>query len=117
MKTLLLDISGWDLLADAAGNIAVASDPYSQAQDVASELRTFKGEPWYDTSRGIPYAEEILGKTPPLTLFQSYMISAAKNVPGVVSAECNIQGFKDRTVTGQVPFKTSSGKTGAVSLT
>lgn len=116
MKTLLLDLSGWDLLTDAAGNIAVASDPYAKAQDVASALRTFLGEVWYDTALGIPYFQQILGHTPPLTLFQELMIAAAKTVPGVVSAECIISAFEDRRVTGQVTFTTDDGQTGTVSL-
>lgn len=116
MKTLLLDVSGWDLLTDAAGNIAFAQAPYQFAQDVASALRTFLGEVWYDASQGIPYFSEILGHTPPITYFQELMVQAAKTVPGVVSAECTIQGFENRKVTGQVTFTTDSGLTGSVGL-
>ena len=43
MNTLLLDTLRWDLCLDVHGNIAVASDPYSVAQDVASAIRTFSG--------------------------------------------------------------------------
>lgn len=32
-STLLLDTLAWDLAVDAAGNIAVATEPYSLAQD------------------------------------------------------------------------------------
>lgn len=117
MKTLLLDLSQWDLVADAAGNIAVASEPYARAQDVASALRTFLGEVWYDVALGIPYFQQILGHTPPLTLFQELMVQAAKTVPGVVSAECTISAFEDRRVTGQVTFTTDDGQQGAVALT
>lgn len=116
MKTLLLDVSGWDLLADAAGNIAAAVAPYQHAQDVASALRTFLGEVWYDTSVGIPYFTEVLGHTPPVTFFQELMVQAAKTVPGVVSAECTIEAFENRKVTGQVTFTTDDGQTGTVAL-
>lgn len=116
MKTLLLDLTEWDLLLDAAGNIAAASDPYAQAQDVASALRTFLGEVWYDTTVGIPYFQQILGRSPPITVFQELMIAAAKTVPGVVSAECTITGFTDRRVQGQVTFTTSDGQTGTVTI-
>lgn len=116
MKTLLLDVTGWDLLTDAANNIAVASEPYAFAQDVASALRTFLGEVWYDVTLGVPYFQEILGKTPPVTLFQEYMILAAETVPGVASAECTIEAFENRTVTGQVTFTTDNGQTGIVAL-
>lgn len=116
MKSLLLDLSQWDLLTDAAGNIAAATAPYSRAQDVANALRTFLGEVWYDTSIGIPYFQQILGHTPPVTMFQELMVQAALRVPGVASAECTIEAFEDRRVTGQVTFLTDDGQTGQVSL-
>lgn len=116
MKTLLLDVSQWDLLLNAAGDIAIASDPYAKAQDVASAVRTFLGEVWYDTSMGVPYFQQILGATPPLTLFQELIVQAAKTVPGVDTAECTITAFENRTVTGQVTFTTTNGQTGTVTL-
>jgi hypothetical protein len=116
MNTLLLDISGWDLLADAAGNIAVAADPYAQSQDVASAVRTFLGEVWYDLLLGVPYWQQILGLSPPVTVFQELMAAAGMTVPGVVSAVCTIQKFQDRRVTGQVLFTTDTGQQGIVPL-
>lgn len=116
MNTILLDVSQWDLLTDAAGNIAMAAPPYAFAQDVASALRTFLGEVWYDITIGVPYFSEILGHTPPVTFFQELMVQAAKTVPGVVSAECTIEAFEDRRVTGRVTFTTDDGQTGSVGL-
>lgn len=116
MKTLLLDVSQWDLLTDAGGNIAFANAPYQFAQDVASALRTFLGEVWYNASMGIPYFSEILGHTPPVTFFQELMVIAAKTVPGVASAECTIEAFEGRKVTGSVTFTTADGLTGSVGL-
>lgn len=116
MNTLLLDVTGWDLLTDSGGNIAMATDPYSRAQDVASALRLFLGECWYDTARGIPYFAEILGHVPPVIVFQEYMVAAALTVPGVVSAQCVLNSFEGRTVTGQVTFQTDDGETGSVQI-
>lgn len=116
MKTLLLDVVSWDLVLDASGNIALASEPYSVAQDVACALRLFLGELLYDTEDGIPYFSEILGHTPPVTFFQEEMTRAALSVPTVISAECIIESFEDRRVTGQVTFRTSNGQTGTVAL-
>lgn len=116
MKTLLLDLTGWDLLTDASGNIAVASEPYQHAQDVASAIKTFLGEVWYDTSMGVAYFQEVLGRAPPVTVFQELMATAAKTVPGVVSAKCTIQAFEDRRVSGQVTFTTEDGQTQTVSI-
>lgn len=124
MDTLLLDVSTWDLVLDANGNIAVASAPYSLAQDVASAIRTFLGEVWYDTTQGVPYWQQILGKAPPISLFQEYMVQAALNaVPTtadvfVVSAQALIESYDpdQRTVTGQVQFKDSNGGKGSVTI-
>lgn len=117
MKTLLLDLTNWDILLDAAGNLAVADGPYATAQDVASAIKTFLGEVWFDTSIGVPFFTQILGKTPPIQVFQAYMEAAAETVPGVDanSAKCTIQTFQDRTVTGQVTF-TSNGQALSVSI-
>lgn len=118
MKTLLLDTGAWDLVVDAAGNIALASEPYSLAQDVASAIRTFLGEVFYDDTLGVPYFEQILGKTPPVTLFEEYMITAALTVPNVVSATCTIESYSQTTreVQGQVAFVDSLGQTTVVPL-
>lgn len=116
MKTLLLDNTFWDLLADAAGNIAVAAEPYALAQDVASAQKLFLAECWYDVSRGVPYFETVLGQTPPVSYFQELMTRAALTVPGIVSAECTIEGFENRTVEGQTVCRTATGQQIRVSL-
>ena len=118
MQTLLLDTAAWDLVADAAGNIAVASPPYALAQDVASAIRTFLGEVYYDTSLGVPYFQKLLNQSPPASLFQTYMVDAALTVPGVVSATCVIESLnlKTREVTGQVQFVDNLGNVGEVTL-
>lgn len=116
MDTLLLDVSTWDLCLDAARNIAVASRPYALAQDVASAIKTFLGECWYNTELGIPYFQQILGKTPPHTYFQEQMVAAALTVPGVVTATCVISGFKNRVVTAQVQFTDDAGNTQSVGI-
>ena len=89
-STLLLDTIAWDLCVDANGNIAVASEPYSLAQDAASAIRLFQGELWYDTTQGVPYWGQILGQWPPVAVMKAAFISAALTVPGVVSAQCFI---------------------------
>lgn len=111
MQTLLLDPPTWDLLVDANKNIAVADDPYSQAQDAASAIKLFQGELIYDTTKGVPYWASILGKAPPLTLMKSKWVSAALTVPGVSSAVCFISSFKNRFVQGQVQIKNEEDKT------
>lgn len=116
MKTLLLDVTSWDLVLDSAGNIALASEPYALAQDVASAIKLFQAELWYNTAEGVPYFATVLGKAPPIQVFKAEMVRAALTVPGVVSAECTIKSFEGRTVEGQVTFRDSTGQTGVVAL-
>ncbi len=110
MKTLLLDTVAWDLVLDINGDIAVASDPYSLAQDAASAIRLFQGELWYDTTLGVPYWSQILGESPPpLSLMKQKFVDAAMTVPGVVAAVCFISGVEGRRVTGQVQVTDQNG--------
>lgn len=116
MDTLLLDNTLWDLLVDSAGNLARATNPYSRAQDVASALRTFIGECFYDTSLGVPYFQQVLGHLPPVPLLQSLLVEAALTVPGVVTATATLNALQDRALTGQVAFTDVDGVSGAISL-
>jgi len=116
MKTLLLDVVRGDLVVDIAGNIAVASDPYSIAQDAASAIRLFIGELWYDTSKGVTYWSQVLGHAPPMSLVKQKMVEAALTVPEVVSAQCFISSFSERGIKGQVQITDSRGQTSAASF-
>jgi hypothetical protein len=103
MKTLLLDPTNWDLMVDASNNIAVAANPYALAQDAASAIKLFEGEQYYDTTQGVPYWAEILGKFgAPLSLVKKRFVTAALTVPEVVGAQCFIQSFIHRELRGQV---------------
>jgi hypothetical protein len=108
-NTLYLDPTSWDLTLDAAGNIAVASEPYSLAQDAASAIRTFLGEVYYDTTQGIPYFQQILGHYPPLEYMKAQFVAQALTVPGVVSAVVFLSAVTERAITGQVQITDASG--------
>lgn len=116
MNTLLLDVSAWDLVIDSMGNIAVAAPPYALAQDVASAIKLFLGELWYDVAKGVPYFEDILGHLPPPSLLRAHLEAAALTVPGVVSAQCIISSLDGRTVTGQVQFIDETGAANGVTF-
>lgn len=123
--TLYLDVDTWDLVADANGNIAMASPPYAITQDVASACRTFYGEVYYDTTLGVPYlgkgaptneAGALLGKTPALNVLQGAIASAALKVPWVATAVCVVSAFIGRIANGQVQFTTDDGQTVTVAI-
>ena len=109
MNTLLLDRARWDLVCDANGNIAMATNPYSVAQDVASAVKLFAGELYYDTTQGVPYWEQILGQRPPMALVKQAIVRAALTVPEVVQARCLIASFAGRVLTGQVQVIDTTG--------
>lgn len=111
MNTLLLDTVLWDLVTDADGNIAVATDPYSVVQDVASACRVFLGEEWYDTTQGIPYFQQILGYLPSVAFVKTQLAAAAATVPGCNNPVVFLNSFINRTLTGQVQFQDSNGVT------
>lgn len=109
MRTILLDIGAWDLVLDVRGNIAVAGDPYSLAQDAASAIRLFKGELWYNTALGVPYFGRILGRSPSLSDMKAQFVAAALRVPGVVAAQCFLTEITNRGVHGQVQVTDRNG--------
>jgi len=101
--TLFLDPATWDLCLDANGDIAVATGPYSYAQDCASAIKLLPATLWYDQTQGISLVEQ------PLSLIRANCITAAKTVPGVVSAQVFFTSFKNRVLTGQVQCTDASG--------
>lgn len=109
LNTLLLDSVAWDLVLDANGDIALATPPYSVAQDVASALRLFLGELWYDTTQGVPYWQQLLGQNASTAQIVAALNQAALTVPSVVSATTAITSTAGRTLSGQVQFTTSDG--------
>jgi hypothetical protein len=101
--TLLLDQGTWDLCLDAYGNIAVAGPPYAVAQDLASQLRTFLHECWYDSTQGMPYWQQVLGQLPPASLIVAALEAQAILVPDIASAVASIGGVgSTRNMLGQV---------------
>jgi hypothetical protein len=112
-STLLLDQVTNDLVLDANGNIAVATEPYSLSQDAASAIKTFLGEVYWDTTIGVPYLTQIFGKAPSLTLIKAAFQAAAETVPDVASAQVFISSIGNRAIAGQV--QVTSASTGQVS--
>lgn len=116
MDTLLLDTDLWDLCLDASGNIAMASNPYAIAQDVASACKLYLGELWYNTDKGIPYTDQILGHSPPLSLVKSDLETAALSVPEVVEARAVGLQISNGQLTGTIEFIDSTGQANNVSF-
>jgi hypothetical protein len=117
VTTLLLDRTVWDSVLDANGNIALAGEPYSLAQDVASAVKLFIGELYYDTKQGIPYWTQVLGYLPPASLLTQLIETQALTVPLVVNANCTITSFNANVVAGQITFTDEDGVTTTINFT
>lgn len=85
-KSFQLDTESWDIMMDGKGNIAITANPYAVAQDAACACSTFLGECWYDTTLGIPFYEQILGRWPGTQLINSKLQSEALKLPYVQQA-------------------------------
>jgi hypothetical protein len=116
MNTLLLDTVAWDLVLDSFGNIALASPPYALAQDVASAVKTFMGEVYYDTTQGIPYWTQVLGKLPPAALLIEMINTSALTVPEVVTVQTGFTSFTGRGLSGQIEFVDVNNQSQTVSF-
>lgn len=114
MQTLLLTVDTWDLCLDADNNIAVASEPYALAQDAASSVRCFLGEPWYNTKRGVPYFQTVFKPGASLPVVKNLLASNAAKVPDVSAAQVMISSLKDRVLSGQIQVAGPSGQAAAL---
>ncbi|WP_211629339.1 hypothetical protein, partial [Paraburkholderia nemoris] len=93
-----------------------ATEPYQIAQDVASAIRTFRGECWYDTTLGLPYWQNILGKLPTVSFIQSEIVRAALTVPNVTAATGTSLAFDNRQLSGTVEVADANGQTQSVAF-
>jgi len=109
MKTMLLNPQTWDLTLDVDGDIALASNPYSVAQDIASACALYLGELWYDTTQGIAYFQSYLGRPPAPSALKGSLVRAALTVSDVASAACFISSFQSRLLRAQIQAKLTGG--------
>jgi hypothetical protein len=108
-STLLLN-SNWDLTLDANGNIAVAAEPYSLAQDAASAIQTYLGEVYYDVTIGVPWLTQVFGQSPSAALLKQLLTNAALTAsPDIASAQVFLTSFNNRVVSGQVQIVPVTG--------
>ena len=101
---------GWDLLIDQSGNLVVATGGTALAQDVASAVRTFRGEAWYDITLGVPYYENIFGQRISLQYLKQAFIAAGMIVPNVAQIKVFFIGpTSSRTIGGQLQIFSADG--------
>ena len=116
MDTLYLNPESWDLELTMDGDIAVAKAPYATAQSVANAIRLFDGELYYDTQKGVPYFDEVLGKPHSYALYKHRMEEAARRVKGTKEIEVSVKNHNGRNLSSTVSFKDENNQIYTVEL-
>ena len=101
--TLYLTPDNWDITLDSSGRLQTSANAYAIAQNVANAVRLFTGEAFFAIDEGIPHFEIELGFTrPALSVLRARIREAALNVEGVLDAAVNLDGVRDRKLTGEI---------------
>lgn len=101
--TLYLTFDNWDITLDSSGRLQTSANAYAIAQNVANAVRLFTGEAFFAMDEGIPHFEIELGYTrPALSVLRARIREAALNVEGVLDAAVNLDGVRDRKLTGEI---------------
>ena len=136
ISTLALspDSSGWDLTTTPTKASLSVLQPTSQnqdiafntqglavAQDVASAIKLFQGELYYDTTLGVPYFGQVFTQQYNAAIINSLMQQAALTVPNVVEAvasvsNLDVNGKPSRNITGTVKILDVNGEASGATL-
>lgn len=101
--TLYLTPDNWDITLDSSGRLQTSAAAYAIAQTVANAVRLFTNEAFFAMDEGIPHFEIELGYTrPALSVLRARIREAALNVEGVLDAAVNLDGVRDRKLTGEI---------------
>lgn len=101
--TLYLTPDNWDITLDSSGRLQTSANAYAIAQNVANAVRLFTGEAFFAMDEGIPHFGIELGYTrPALSVLRARIREAALNVEGVLDAAVNLDGVRDRKLTGEI---------------
>ena len=101
--TLYLTPDNWDITLDSSGRLQTSANAYAIAQNAANSVRLFTNEAFFAMDEGIPHFEIELGYTrPALSVLRARIREAALNVEGVLDAAVNLDGVRDRKLTGEI---------------
>jgi hypothetical protein len=109
--------AGGDLLIQA-NDLVLNSGQTALEQDLASRLRTVRGEWFLDTSVGLPYFEDVFVKKPNLNAFRTELRAAIEATPGVVEVTALDLKLDNSTRQLAITFnaRTDLGELGVVAL-
>lgn len=86
-----------DLFLGTDGNLAVVTDAAAVGQHVRQRLMTFEGEWFLDTTAGVPWLSDILGKRYDPELAESVVKAEILATDGVASIEAFSVSFQRST--------------------
>lgn len=126
MTDTLALTTDWDLDLDDRGDIRTVGDATNldvqtgpgmrMAQDVASRLRAWRGEVWFDTQQGIDYPR-YLGLAPSVLELRTDCQNEALRVPLVATALADFTLTRGtRTVGGTLTLSDLSGFAAEVAI-
>lgn len=94
---LAIDQASNDLYLAADGNLAVATDALAIGQHVRQRLQTHAGEWFLDTTCGVPWLDQILGRQYDPALAESVVKAEIMNTDGVEDITSFSVGFERNT--------------------
>ncbi len=86
-----------DLFLRADGSLAVVNDAEAVGQHLRQRLMTFQGEWFLDTTAGVPWLSDILGKQYNPAVAESVVKAEILRTEGVTSIEAFSVGFNRAT--------------------
>ena len=98
---MAIDQATNDLLLAADGNLKMVTEAEALGQHVRQRLSTFSGEWFLDTTAGVPWLDDILGKSYDPALAESVVKSEILNTDGVTEIKSFSVGF-DRNTRGLI---------------
>lgn len=96
MLTIAVNESN-DIYVDARGNLAMASDLEALRQKIKQRLKLFLSEWFLDTTRGVPYFQNILGEDINQSLAAQILTTEILKEPDVITVENVSFGLNDFT--------------------
>lgn len=95
-------------LVRSAGRLVRAADGEAIAQAIRIALSIFQGEWFLDTTRGLPYYQEILVKNPNVAQIRRVIADRILSVPGVLDLVSLTLDFDRAARTLSVSFKVTT---------
>ena len=103
----------WDITLDGAGNIALTSGNYCDAQNVANAVRLFTKDAYLAQNKGVPHFDIDLGVKPAESEVILWYREAAMGVEHIADADVEFTGLDTdtRALTGIITATTEGGET------